>query len=239
MRESTQMPPINNIEIWGRKTDEGEPILPRKRLYLLYEGSVTEEDYFKELVALLNRNGLPRYMAVNRCVRTEKERNESHPARLLEFAREIQATDSFREGDEVAVVFDADVYRNKADEYTGLLKSLQDEAIEPYVTFPCFELFLFLHVEHGLDDWVLPNKEKVLENARRNDEGKHTKRTYLERLFSRVTGVNPKRAGACGRFARDYRRAVQEELRINRDASGAIGVLTSSVGLLIERLTAE
>ena len=89
-----RMPPINNVETWGRRTDEDDPVPPRKRLYLLYEGSVTEEDYFSELVALLNRDGLPRYMAVNRCVRTGDERNESHPVRCSHGSLSAMATRS-------------------------------------------------------------------------------------------------------------------------------------------------
>ncbi len=234
-----RMPPINNVETWGRRTDEDDPVPPRKRLYLLYEGSVTEEDYFSELVALLNRDGLPRYMAVNRCVRTGDERNESHPVRLLGFVREVQSWESFRDGDEVAVVFDADVYRGKGSEYADILRCFRDVGAEPYVTFPCFELFLFLHVEDGLDGWVFPNANKVLENARRDDSGKRTKRTYLERLFSQATGVNPKRSGACGRFAREYRLAMQEEHRINQSADSALGVLSSNVGKLVGHLLSE
>ena len=64
------MPPLNNIEVWGRRSDLGEPIEPRRRLYLLYEGAHTERLYFSSLVALLNRKGLPKHLAVNRCDRT-------------------------------------------------------------------------------------------------------------------------------------------------------------------------
>ena len=88
------MPPLNNIEVWGRRSDLGEPIEPRRRLYLLYEGEHTERLYFSSLVALLNRKGLPKYLADSRCDRTGDDEGSSNPKSLLGLAKTVMGEDA-------------------------------------------------------------------------------------------------------------------------------------------------
>lgn len=224
------MPPLNNIETWGRFSDAGEAIEPRRRLYLLYEGAHTERLYFSSLVALLNRKGLPKYLAVNRCDRTEGDEGASNPKKLLELAGTVMADGAFSEEDEVAIVFDADVYKDDVDGYCELLKECEDSGVVPYVTYPAFELFLLLHLENGLERWITPNEAEILENRKKG------KRRYLDRLFSEATGMNPKSNPQIGKLATNYSLACEQEGGLNQDSSRAIGALTSNVGLLVQHL---
>lgn len=224
------MPPLNNIETWGRFSDAGEAIEPRRRLYLLYEGAHTERQYFSSLVALLNRRGLPKYLAVNRCDRTGDDEGASNPKKLLELAETVMAEDAFSEDDEVVIVFDADVYRDDVAGYCELLKECEDSGVVPYVTYPAFELFLLLHLENGFEALIMPNKAEILENRKKG------KRRYLDRLFSEATGMNPKSNPQIGKLATNYSLACEQEGGLNQDSSRAIGVLTSNVGLLVRHL---
>lgn len=224
------MPPLNNIETWGRFSDAGEAIEPRRRLYLLYEGAHTERLYFSSLVALLNRKGLPKYLAVNRCDRTEDDEGASNPKKLLELAKTVMAEDAFSEDDEVVIVFDADVYRDDVAGYCELLKECEDFGVIPYVTYPAFELFLLLHLENGLEKWIMPNETEVLENRKKG------KRRYLDRLFSEASGMNPKSNPHIGKLASEYPLACERESSLNQDSSLAIGRMTSNVGLLVQHL---
>ena len=224
------MPPLNNIEVWGRRSDLGEPIEPRRRLYLLYEGAHTERLYFSSLVALLNRKGLPKYLAVSRCDRTGDDEGSSNPKSLLELAKTVMEEDAFSEEDEIAVVFDADIYSHDSSGYLELLRSCEDVGVDPYVTFPAFELFLLLHLEDGYERWIAPHEAEILENR------KTGKRRYLDRLFSEATGMNPKGNPHIGDLASSYSVACEQEGSINQDASRAIGRLTSTVGLLVQHL---
>lgn len=224
------MPPLNNIEIWGRYSDLGEPVEPRHRLYLLYEGANTERLYFSSLVALLNRRGLPKYLAVNRCDRTGDDEGASNPKSLLELAKAVMHEDAFSEDDEVAVVFDADVFSDDSAGYLELLRNFEDAGVAPYVTYPAFELFLLLHLEDGYERWIAPHEAEILENRKRG------KRRYLDRLFSTATGMNPKGNPHVGDLASSYSRACEQEGSVNQDVSRAIGRLTSSVGLLVRHL---
>ncbi len=209
----------------------GEPLKPLRRFFLLYEGSRTEQAYFSELLLLLNRMGLPKYVAVERCERTENDETASNPRRLLRLAEsEIKEGDSFAEGDEIAIVFDVDIYAHKPGDYESLLAEFAASGMQPYVTFPSFELFLLLHLEDGYIRWVEPNESLIVEN--RKEHG----RRYVDRLFSRASGMNPKRNPRVGELAAEHERACKEETRLNQDPKSAIGRLTSNVGVLIEKL---
>lgn len=224
------MPPLNNIETWGRFSDGGEPIEPRRRLYLLYEGAHTERLYFSSLVALLNRMGLPKYLAVNRCDRTEDDEGASNPKKLLGLAKTVMKEDAFFEDDEVVLVFDTDVYRKDVAGYFELLKECEDTGVVPYVTYPAFELFLLLHLENGFESWIAPNEVEILENRKKG------KRRYLDRLFSKATGMNPKSNPNIGKLAAKYSLACEQESNLNQDSLRAIGRMTSNVGLLVQHL---
>lgn len=224
------MPPLNNIETWGRFSDAGEAIEPRRRLYLLYEGAHTERLYFSSLVALMNRKGLPKYLAVNRCDRTEDDEGASNPKKLFELAKTVMAEDAFCEDDEVVIVFDADVYRDDVAGYCELLKECEGSGVVPYVTYPAFELFLLLHLEDGLEAWVVPNEAEILENRKKG------KRRYLDRLFSEASGMNPKSNPNIGKLATEYPLACKQESGLNQNSSRAIGRMTSNVGLLVQHL---
>lgn len=224
------MPPLNNIETWGRCSEAGEPIEPRRRLYLLCEGTHTERRYFAALVTQLNRRGLPRYLAVCRCDKTGRDEGSSHPTSLLELAKSVIGEDSFAAGDEVAIVFDADVYNDNARGYGELLNRCGELRVSPYVTYPSFELFLLLHLDDGYDRWIAPNEREILKNR------KEGKRRYLDRLFSKATGMNPKKNSRIGDLALKYPCACEQERNLNQDVRSAVGKLTSNVGLLIEHL---
>lgn len=224
------MPPLNNIETWGRFSDSGEAIVPRRRLYLLYEGAHTERLYFSSLVALLNRKGLPKYLAVNRCDRTEDDEGASNPKKLLKLAKTVMVEDSFSEDDEVVIVFDADVYRDDFAGYCELLKECENSGVVPYVTYPAFELFLLLHLENGLESWIVPNEVEILENRKKG------RRRYLDRLFSEASGMNPKSNPHIGELASEYLLACKQEINLNQNSFQAIGRMTSNVGLLVQHL---
>ncbi|WP_158098410.1 RloB family protein [Collinsella sp. An307] len=240
------MPPLNCLDTWGRETESGVPVEPKRRIFLLFEGENSEFDYFDALINLLNRRKLPKYLAVIPTKREGKDKGASNPKRLLAFAQDIRNAArgdaeaeervcgevSYEEGDEIVAIFDADIYKNSPDAYVALLDDFSKEDVATYVTYPSFELFLFLHIENGLDDWVLPHRTEIIENQKMPG----SKRRFIERLFSDAVQCNPKKEGACARFANGYARACHEEGRINQETRSAIRVLTSNIGLLIGRL---
>lgn len=222
---------LNKHTYLGRFSDEEQELLPKARLYLLYEGSKTEELYFARLLEILKRKGLPRYLPVERCERIGKGRTSSNPKRLLEIAKEIVDGEAFSidDGDGIALVFDADIYKNSKQEYLSLLEDCRGASVDAYVTYPSFELFLMLHVENSFERYIKPNERELIENK------KEGKRRYSDRLCSEITGINPK-GSRVGELAKDYLIACKQEERLNRDIEKAIGALTSNIGCLIERI---
>lgn len=162
---------LNKHTYLGRFSDEEQELLPKARLYLLYEGSKTEELYFARLLEILKRKGLPRYLPVERCERIGKDRTSSNPKRLLEIAKEIVDGEAFSidDGDGIALVFDADMYKNSKQEYLSLLEDCRGASVDAYVTYPSFELFLMLHVENSFERYIKPNERELIENKK---EGK-------------------------------------------------------------------
>ena len=81
--------------------------------------------------------------------RTGNERGQSAPVKLLAQAREIREDPDGRYGfdpdaDSIVVFFDADIFKDDAEGYLRLLESFNGIA-DVAVTYPSFELFLFLH----------------------------------------------------------------------------------------------
>lgn len=210
---------------------QGRGFRTKCRLYLLYEGSKTEEFYFAELLPHLNRLGFPKYVAVERCNRTGNDETASNPKHLLDLAeKEIKGQPFFSEDDEIAIVFDTDIYAHKEDEYVDLLKSFDETGIQPYVTFPSFELFLLLHLNDGYEKWVLPNEREIIDNH------KEKGRRYVERLFSIASGMNSKTNKRVGELEKHHERACEKEVLLNQETESAVGRLTSNIGLLIQKL---
>lgn len=225
------MPPLNSFQTWGRLADTGEPIEPKRRLFLVYEGVRTEPAYFDSLIDLLNRKRLPRYIAVNSCEKTDEDAGASNPIKLLDLAAGLRKSNpTYRDGDEIAIIFDADIYKQDQKKYAEVLRSAADQGIQAYVTFPSFELFLLLHLPKGFETWIEPNAAEILENKKQGG------RRYLDKLFSRASGINAKRGLRVGKLADAYEAAIEQEGMINQDNWKAIGMLTSSVGLLIKHM---
>lgn len=114
--------------------------------------------------------------------------------------------------------------------YFELLKECEDTGVVPYVTYPAFELFLLLHLENGFESWIAPNEVEILENRKKG------KRRYLDRLFSKATGMNPKSNPNIGKLAAKNSLACEQESNLNQDSLRAIGRMTSNVGLLVQHL---
>lgn len=165
------MPPLISISTWDRVFDSEVSREPRRRVFLLMEGEHTEQWYFSELVRVLRDKKLPRTLDINPVRRTENHEHQSAPEMLYSQAIEIKtagALDGYEKGDEICIIFDADVYARtgKAEAYSELLKNCEDQNIEVAVTAPDFELFLLLHKENAYETIIKPHEKLILSNAK-------------------------------------------------------------------------
>ena len=162
--------------------------------------------------------------------KTGKDETVSNPKALIEFA-EIQkkvASNKFdMKHDRMVVVFDADIYKNKPEQYKEILELGNPNNIL-VVTYPSFELYLLLHYDGTCKEIILPNAELILENK------KIGKKRYVGKLFSDKSGMNSKENPAVGELAINIDIAIEQEKMLNQDINNAIGHLTSNVGKVIQ-----
>ena len=70
-----------------------------------------------------------------------------------------------KERDKMIIVFDADIFEEKVQDYDKLVASGEKDNILA-VTNPAFELFLLLHFENSYEQDILPNEEAIIKNGK-------------------------------------------------------------------------
>ena len=180
------MAPVRNYSNWNKRTyDQKEQIEPYKKFFFICEGANTEVFYFKRLIDLRKQLGIHALIDLCLLEKTEKDKDISHPKRLLEFAQEQKknAEISFdEERDQMILVIDADIYEKKPQEYEQLLAKAEAYHDTLAVTNPAFELFLLLHYENSYQTDILPHADEILENRKENN------RRFISQLFSKKVG---------------------------------------------------
>lgn len=228
------MPPLNSLDTWSSRT-EWKVEKPKSKCFLIGEGANTEYWYFDSLATRLAKEGKPELIELKPVERTEGEKNQSSPRKLLEHAVAVMngqanGSDFFKGTDRVVVVFDVDVFKDNPDGYATLLTDFRKEGIEVAVTYPSFELYLMLHKRGALDTAILPHKKEIVENG----HAPGSRRRYIEKLASDELGMNPKSNRHIGDLAANFEVALVAEKRLNQDPDLAVGHLTSNIAKTIQ-----
>lgn len=227
------MPPLNNITCWDRRDAEGmKPLNPKSTCWVLCEGE-TEKYYFQALFEMFEQRKLPKTIMPLLLEKTGEDKGRSNPRALKELAEMKMNSTDYCESDEFIVVFDTDIYRDDPKTYSSLLREFNDLGIRVAVTFPCFELWLLLHLDQAMEKHVMPHKEEIIGNK------KSGKTRFISKYFSSVTKINSKRNKRVGELARFFSRACKCEKEINQDPDNAIGILTSNIGKVFEPVLME
>ncbi len=228
------MPPLNSLDTWSSRT-EWKVEKPKSKCFLIGEGANTEYWYFDSLATRLAKEGKPELIELKPVERTEGEKNQSSPKKLLEHAiavmnGQVNGSDFIKGSDRVVVVFDVDVFKNNPDGYATLLKDFRRERIEVAVTYPSFELYLMLHKPGALETTILPHKNDIVENG----HAPGSRRRYIEKLASDELGMNLKTNHHVGDLASNFETALVAETRLNQNPDLAVGRLTSNVAKTIQ-----
>lgn len=223
------MAPVRNYSNWNqRSSDNKEQVYPYQKFFFICEGANTEMFYFKKLVDLRKQLGIHPLIDICLLEKTEEDRNLSSPKRLLKFAEKQKSSISFdEERDKMVVVVDADIFKNKPDDYLEVISLSEKYQDILAVTNPAFELFLLLHYEHSYEKEIKPNEEKILENRKENG------RRYIDRLFSKKSGMNSKRNPEIGSLVKYLDVAIEQEKKLNQDIQQCTNQLTSNIGKII------
>lgn len=208
------MPPLNSLDTWSTRS-EWKAEKPKSKCFLIGEGANTEYWYFEALSYRLAKEGKPELIELKPVERTGREKNQSDPRKLLEHAAAVMSgangEDEFISGlDRIAVCFDADIFKNRPDEYLSLLAEFAEQGIEVAVTYPSFELFLLLHKSGSLESHILCHETEIVANG--HAEG--SKRRFIEKLAGEALGMNLKSNRRVGDLAANFEVALQAEKRI-------------------------
>lgn len=205
-----------------------------RTVFLLYEGLNTEKYLINPLLSSnsIVKKGKIRFRQITK---EDRDVGVTDPFSLVRYAKrfirnEIK-NDNFLSGrDKVMIVFDLDVLNNNQLLMDKLLKSKTPDIIYCY-TNPAIELFLLLTVDHGYEQIVEPNKDKILANEK-NDKGE---RFVYSLALEKVPGYS-KKADADFRFILDnIDNALMQEKRLNNKISKAANKLTSNVAYLLKK----
>ena len=228
------MAPVRNYSNWNKRTyDQKEQIEPYKKFFFICEGANTEVFYFKSLIDLRKQLGIHALIDLCLLEKTEKDKDISHPKRLLEFAQEQKKNDEIsfdEERDQMILVIDADIYEKKPQEYEQLLAQAEIYHDTLAVTNPAFELFLLLHYENSYQTDIFPHASEILQNQKENG------RRFISQLFSKKSGMNSKKNPKIGTLAKNIDIAIAQEKHLNQDHHKCIGTLTCNIGKIIQEI---
>ena len=217
---------------WDIRSDL-EDVEPLKKYVFLCEGSNTEVAYFKHLMDIrkkLNVNPLIDYSILER---TGLDATVSAPIRLVKYGIQYKNEDNFdSDRDTLIIVFDADFFENKKNEYKKILRKGREQGFIFGVTNPCFEIFLLLHYDGGANKYIIPRVKEFFPRSRSNKD-------LACRILGDVSGMNSKSNPKIGVLAESVKVAIREEGYLNKNIDICQGSLTSNVGQIIEGILNE
>lgn len=227
------MPPIRSYGNWdSRKTDQEHLVEPYCKYYFIAEGANTEKFYFEKLIDERKILGFKDTIDIRFLEKTEKDRDISYPAHLINFAEKLKKSEEIDfdgKYDKMVIVFDADIFENKVSNYEKLLNEKSNSSIYA-VTNPAFELFLLLHIDNSYEEIIVPNYEMIIKNEK--TQGKRPIYSFL----LEKTGKNAKHNPNIGELALKIDTAIMQEKKINQDISNCRGKVTSNIAQIISEI---
>lgn len=143
------MAPVRSYTNWNsRSTDNIEQREPYRKYFFICEGANTETWYFRKLIDIRKSLNIHPLIDIRLLEKTEGDKDISFPRKLIAFAeRQKENADiSFdRERDKMIIVFDADIFEEKVQDYDEVVALGEAENILA-VSNPAFELFLTFHI---------------------------------------------------------------------------------------------
>lgn len=228
------MSPLREFRSLASRYEDEVQIEPLRRYYLIFEGSNTEPKYFQGIDDCRKELGIHSQIELVLLRKEGDISSFSHPKKLLELIEEkkkiLKRDGKFdRTIDHFVIVFDRDSYET-AEEYVRFVALASVDHILA-VTSPCFELWLILHIEGAFPTAVLTNQELLFENRKVSNA-----HTYASRLFSELSGVNPKSESFFNKLKGGIDRAIELEKSLEQDSLRMATELGSNIGRLIEQL---
>ena len=144
------MSTINNIWLTFFPSDWEEQIDPFRKYIFICEGINTETFYFKRLIDQRKLLGIHPLIDIRLWEKTDEDRNLSFAKNLADFAekqKQNPENDFDTERDKMVLVFDGDIFEEKAHGYDELIMSIEEKDIAA-VTNPGFDEAVSFHGNH-------------------------------------------------------------------------------------------
>ncbi len=227
------MAPVKSYTNWNsRATDEEEQIEPYRKYFFICEGANTETWYFKKLIDIRKSLNIHPLIDIRLLEKTEEDKDISFPRKLIAFAESQKDNKEIafdKERDKMIVVFDADIFETKVQDYDDVVAEGEKNNILA-VSNPAFELFLLLHFENSYEQEILPNQEKIIKNEKEGNQ------TFIYKLLLSKTGINSKKNSQIGELAEKVDIAIMQEKKMNEDIHDCKGKITCNIGKIIESI---
>ena len=227
------MAPVKSYTNWNsRATDEEEQIEPYRKYFFICEGANTETWYFKKLIDIRKSLNIHPLIDIRLLEKTEEDKDISFPRKLIAFAETQKDNKEIafdKERDKMIVVFDADIFEEKVQDYDDVIAEGEKNNILA-VSNPAFELFLLLHFENSYEQEILPNQEKIIKNEKEGNQ------TFIYKLLLSKTGINSKKNSQIGELAEKVDIAIMQEKKMNEDIHDCKGKITCNIGKIIESI---
>lgn len=225
------MAPVRNYSNWNKRdADNIEQLEPYKKFFFICEGANTETWYFQKLVDLRKQLGIHPLIDICFLEKTEEDRDITYPIKLLEFADQQKKNEEIgfdMEHDKMIVVFDADIFETKVENYDEILRIALENGDILAVSNPAFELFLLLHFPESYSEIISPNQTEILKNEKEGNQ------TFIYKLLLEKCGMNCKKNSKIGELAQQIDIAIEQEKFLNQDITAVRGNLTCNIGKII------
>ncbi len=228
------MSPLREFRSLTARFEEDIEIELLRRYYLIFEGANTERKYFQGIDNNRKELGINSQIELVILHKEGEISSFSHPIKLLELIekkkKSLKRDGKFdKEIDRFVIVFDRDSYE-KSEDYVGFIEKASADNILT-VTSPCFELWLILHYEDAVEKLITLHKESIFQN-----EKVSISHTFASRLFSEISGTNPKSGSFFNKLKSGIDLAIQQEKALEQDILRMATEIGSSVGVLIEQM---
>lgn len=225
------MAPVRSYTNWNtRYTDNEEQREPYRKYFFICEGANTETWYFRKLIDIRKALNIHPLIDIRLLEKTEEDKDISFPRKLIAFAEGQKENESIsfdKERDKMIIVFDADIFEEKVQDYDEVVALGEEDNILA-VSNPAFELFLLLHFENAYEEDIKPFEDQIIKNEKDGNQ------TFIYKLLLARTGMNPKKNSAIGELAKNVDIAVAQERKINEDIHECKGKVTCNIGKIIE-----
>ena len=224
------MAPVRSYTNWNsRHTDNEEQREPYRKYFFICEGANTETWYFRKLIDIRKALNIHPLIDIRLLEKTEEDKDISFPRKLIAFAEGQKENESIsfdKERDKMIIVFDADIFEEKVQDYDEVVALGEEDNILA-VSNPAFELFLLLHFENAYEEDIKPFEDQIIKNEKDGNQ------TFIYKLLLARTGMNPKKNSAIGELAKNVDIAVAQERKINEDIHVCKGKVTCNIGKII------